>query len=196
MAPRAEHGFAASAALFVFDADLRILCWNPGLEELTGVPAEEAIGRACWEVVGGHDDRGNLVCHDGCSRARMVREGRCLPAAELHARTADGGRRRLSFETITASSEDGPLYLHVVRDAPAPSEAQARPVPPGPAPRLTPRQREVLGLLAAGVPVKVVAGRLGLRETTVRNHIRLLLVALGAHSQLEAVARGRDYGLV
>ena len=33
-------------------------------------------------------------------------------------------------------------------------------------------------------------------ETTVRNHIRLLHLALGAHSQLEAVARARAFGLV
>src|SRR5690606_33887027 len=140
------------------------------------------------------DDHGNLVCHAGCARARMVREGRCVPTAELHVRTA-GGRRRLAFETITAPSERGPLYLHVVRDAPAPAET-APAVPPGPPPRLTPRQREILGLLAEGLPVKLVAKQLGLRETTVRNHVRLLLGALGAHSQLEAVARGRAYGLV
>ena len=33
-------------------------------------------------------------------------------------------------------------------------------------------------------------------ETTVRNHIRLLFLAPGAHSQLEAVARARSCGLV
>ena len=186
------NGFASGAAIFVFDKSLRVLCWNKGMEALTGIPAAETIGRPCWEVVGGHDDRGNLLCHDGCSRARMVREGRCVTATAMHARTADG-RRRLSFETITAPSEDGPLFLHVVHDAPEPA---SRPAPPGPAPRLTPRQREVLGLLGEGVPVKTVARRLGLKETTVRNHIRMLLTALDAHSQLEAVARGRAHGLI
>jgi DNA-binding NarL/FixJ family response regulator len=56
---------------------------------------------------------------------------------------------------------------------------------------LTPRQQEVLGLLADGAPAKVIAARLGLAEHTVRNHIRAILIALGSHSQLEAVAKAR-----
>jgi DNA-binding NarL/FixJ family response regulator len=63
-------------------------------------------------------------------------------------------------------------------------------------PRLTPRQHEILGLLAEGKAVKKIARLLGLTETTVRNHVRLLLLALGAHSQLEAVARARAHGLL
>ena len=61
---------------------------------------------------------------------------------------------------------------------------------------LTSRQRQVLGLLADGVPAKVVAARLGLAEATVRNHIRAILAALDAHSQLEAVARARRLQLI
>jgi len=56
---------------------------------------------------------------------------------------------------------------------------------------LTARQQEVLQLLAEGVPAKVIATRLGVVEATVRNHIRAILVALGAHSQLEAIANAR-----
>ncbi len=135
-------GFSSAAAIFVFDDDLRIVCWNDGAERLTGIPADEAVGRPCWEVIAAHDDRGDLVCHQSCSRARLVREGRCVPAAALHVRTGAGrsqaGRRRLSVETISARSESGPLFLHVMRDAPAPPRddlAEAR-LPP---PRLTPR---------------------------------------------------------
>jgi DNA-binding NarL/FixJ family response regulator len=51
-------------------------------------------------------------------------------------------------------------------------------------------------LLGQGVPVKSVAARLGIRETTARNHVRAVLVELGAHSQLEAVATGRRLGLL
>ena len=106
------------AALLGFDEDLRVLCWNDAAEALTGIRADEAVGRPCWDVIAGHDDQGGVVCHSGCSRARLVREGRCVPAAELHAQSLDG-RRRISLETIAAQSEGGPLYLHVRRDAPA-----------------------------------------------------------------------------
>jgi PAS domain S-box-containing protein len=186
------NGFASQAALMVFDDDLQILCWNEGAETLTGIPAEEAVGRPCWAVIAGRDDEGGTVCHKGCSRARIVREGRCLPAEVLHARTATG-RRRISLETIAAEAEEGTLFLHVMRDAPEPVQPEK---PCGPAPQLTPRQHEILERLAMGEPPKLVARDLGLMETTVRNHIRLLHLALGAHSQLEAVARARAFGLI
>lgn len=186
------NGFASQAALMVFDDDLRVLCWNNGAEALTGIPAEEAVGRPCWEVIAGRDDEGGTVCHSGCSRARIVREGRCLPPEVLHARTGTG-RKRISLETIAAQAEDGTLFIHVMRDAPPPQETVEA---PGPVPQLTPRQQQILELLAQGQPPKTIARGLGLMETTVRNHIRLLHLALGAHSQLEAVARARAFGLI
>jgi PAS domain S-box-containing protein len=97
----AVNGFASDAAIMVFGDDLRIVCWNDGAEKLTGIPAAEAVGRPCWQVVAGHDDRGDLTCHQACSRARLVREGRTVGSALIHARTPTG-RRRLSFETVTA----------------------------------------------------------------------------------------------
>ena len=61
---------------------------------------------------------------------------------------------------------------------------------------LSPRQVEVLQLLSEGVRAQAIALRLGLSETTVRNHIRTILRKLGCHSQLEAVAVARRYRLV
>lgn len=74
----------------------------------------------------------------------------------------------------------------------APSEGQGT----GPSRDLSVRQREVLELLAEGVPAREIAVRLGLAETTVRNHIRCLLRKLGCHSQLEAVATAYRLGLL
>jgi len=64
------------------------------------------------------------------------------------------------------------------------------------APVLTPRQAEVLALLAGGRSAREIGRELYLSQATVRNHIRALLVALGAHSQLEALARAREVGLL
>jgi DNA-binding CsgD family transcriptional regulator len=61
---------------------------------------------------------------------------------------------------------------------------------------LSPRQREVLALLADGVQARDIGVRLGLSEATVRNHIRGVLRRLGCHSQLQAVARARELHLV
>ena len=64
------------------------------------------------------------------------------------------------------------------------------------APRLSPRQRQVLALLADGVGARGIAVRLGVSEPTARNHISGVLHRLGTHSQLEAVAAARRLGLL
>jgi PAS domain S-box-containing protein len=56
---------------------------------------------------------------------------------------------------------------------------------------LTPRQAEVLRLLEQGRSTKQIAQELHLSTETVKNHVRLLLRALGVNSRLEAVAAAR-----
>ena len=53
---------------------------------------------------------------------------------------------------------------------------------------LTPRQAEVLDLLERGRTTRQIAAELHLSIDTVRNHVRHILSAVGAHSRLEAVA--------
>jgi PAS domain S-box-containing protein len=53
---------------------------------------------------------------------------------------------------------------------------------------LTPRQAEVLDLLERGRTTRQIAADLHLSVETVRNHVRHILSAVGAHSRLEAVA--------
>jgi DNA-binding NarL/FixJ family response regulator len=47
-----------------------------------------------------------------------------------------------------------------------------------------------------GSPPKVIATRLGVAEATIRTHIRAILLELGTHSQLEAIAKARRLHLV
>ena len=61
---------------------------------------------------------------------------------------------------------------------------------------LTPRQQEVLRLLAEGLETSEIAQRLGVAEETARNHIRALLQATGAHSRLEVVVTALRLGIV
>jgi PAS domain S-box-containing protein len=68
--------------------------------------------------------------------------------------------------------------------------------PLGNHPHLTPRQSEVLRLLERGHSTDQIAHELHLSLETVRNHVRGLLRALGAHSRLEAVAMARREHLV
>jgi DNA-binding NarL/FixJ family response regulator len=61
---------------------------------------------------------------------------------------------------------------------------------------LSPRQRQVLTLLACGLRPAEIARRLGLSLPTVRNHVAAVLRRLDSHSQLEAVAIARRRGLI
>lgn len=64
------------------------------------------------------------------------------------------------------------------------------------APQLTLRQLEVLKLISYGKSAKVITLELGLSESTIRGHIRSILRAFGAHSQLEALAKARKLGFL
>jgi DNA-binding NarL/FixJ family response regulator len=62
--------------------------------------------------------------------------------------------------------------------------------------RLTPRESDVLRLLAAGLDNRAIAARLGIGYVTARSHLRNLSSKLGAHSKLEILARAVELGLI
>jgi DNA-binding NarL/FixJ family response regulator len=62
--------------------------------------------------------------------------------------------------------------------------------------RLTPRETDVLRLLAAGLDNRAIAARLGIGYVTARSHLRNLSSKLGAHSKLEILARAVELGLI
>jgi PAS domain S-box-containing protein len=62
--------------------------------------------------------------------------------------------------------------------------------------QLTPRQTEVLRLLARGCSTEQLADELGVAVETARNHVRGVLRRLGVHSRLEAVIRAYRDGLI
>jgi PAS domain S-box-containing protein len=62
--------------------------------------------------------------------------------------------------------------------------------------RLTPREREILQLLADGLDGRGVADRLYISPRTQRNHMANILGKLGVHSQLQAVVFALRHGIV
>lgn len=63
-------------------------------------------------------------------------------------------------------------------------------------PALTPRELEILAMLAEGLPNKLIASQLGISDHTVKTHIEALFDKLGASTRAEAVARGVRQGLL
>jgi DNA-binding NarL/FixJ family response regulator len=64
-----------------------------------------------------------------------------------------------------------------------------------PFPELSDREREVLDLIAAGLPNTAIASRLFLSEKTIRNNITSIFAKLGVRDRAEAVVRAREAGL-
>ena len=61
---------------------------------------------------------------------------------------------------------------------------------------LTPREKEVLRLMAEGISSREIAKKLGISYTTVRTHIRSLGSKLSVHSKLEAIVKARELALI
>ena len=61
---------------------------------------------------------------------------------------------------------------------------------------LSPREREVLGRLAAGMSNKEIATSLGISEYTVKNHVRNILGKMCVRTRGQAVAKAASLGLL
>ena len=62
--------------------------------------------------------------------------------------------------------------------------------------RLTPRELEVLELLAQGLPNKAIAARLRISDQTVKFHVSTVCGKLGASNRTDAVRRAVRRGLI
>jgi len=65
---------------------------------------------------------------------------------------------------------------------------------PNPIDTLTPRETEILGLLAEGQSNKVIARNLGISDGTVKLHVKAILRKLEVHSRVEAAVMAVEHG--
>lgn len=203
-------GVRTADAVFVVSPDHRIVHWDARAESLTGLMAEEVLGRSSHEVLRGECEGGGSFCAHECSVMRLARAGQPVPSYDMCISTRWGRKRWVSVSVLCVDSEEGPYLVHLLRDSQMTHETlemarglitlYSRESPSAPDPRdvpvLTPRQLEVLKLLAEGRSAREIGQRLYLSEATIRNHVRSLLQSLGAHSQLEALAMARKLGLL
>lgn len=108
---------------------------------------------------------------------------------EVDVLTLDGSRRRaqISSVLIEGGDECHAIFGIAVAGPARPARSSVH---------LTPRQNEVLHELGRGASTDQMAASLHLSRETVRNHVRHILRALGAHSRLEAVAIAHQEGLL
>lgn len=112
------------------------------------------------------------------------------------------GARGLSLRDVDATALSavviavarGVLALDPRLDGLLATSRGGAPLPPGDG--LTPRELEVVRLLAEGLPNKAIARRLGISDHTVKFHINAILGKLGAQSRTEAVTCAIRLGLI
>ncbi len=85
-----------------------------------------------------------------------------------------------------ASAGGAPMSPHVARSV---VNHLAKLTKPGPNVSLSPRERELLGLMVKGLTAKEIAGRLGVSIHTTDSHTRHLFSKLNVHNRSSAVAR-------
>ena len=126
--------------------------------------------------------------------AVLADEGQAAEALRAGARGVvlrDAGAARLAA-AVRALAEG----LMVLDTAAAESVLRPRPAAPATIEHLTPREQEVLQLLAQGLSNKLIAARLGISDHTVKFHVNAILGKLGAQSRTEAIAQAARLGLV
>jgi len=104
--------------------------------------------------------------------------------------------READAETIAAAATAAanglsvmhPEYVNTLALVNPRSEADVEP--------LTAREREVLQLLAEGLPNKIIAARLKITDHTVKFHVNAIMTKLGVQSRTEAVVRATRLGLI
>ncbi len=196
-------------AVFVTDRRNRIVFWNDAARRLLGFSEEEASGADCDELLSGCDAYGNRYCSDTCPVMRMANRGELVRNFGLTLRTKERNHvtTTVSLLQLRGESPDEYFLLHLVRPASAAPENEPHPTaaaepdaPPRPrlvsahdsadvrAQKLTAREIEVLGMLAAGRTTPEIAERLHIAQLTARSHIQNILQKLEVHSKAEAVA--------
>jgi DNA-binding CsgD family transcriptional regulator len=161
------------------EAERLRLAWTLGHE--APPPADDMV-RAWRAAVEGFDRLGHIF-EAARSRARL--------AAALHAAGSDAESRLVADAAREVAGRLRARPLLVELDAVLP-----HPAPRGAAVELTPRELEVLALVARGLSNGQIGKQLYISTKTVSVHVSNLLAKLGASGRTEAAAIARDKALL
>ncbi len=193
---------------FATDGKGKLLGINGPAEALLGYESSSVRGRRCREVFAGRDLFNNLFCLERCALRDMVARGEPVNPFEMRLRVASGMMLEATMSVVAVSASDGgrDAMLHLLRpvqrlaekigreagqlaDRDAKAPANNRLVPVGARSRgLTPREHEILAVLASGKSCHDIARATGISLVTVRNHLKRIFPKLQVHSQAEAVS--------
>ena len=212
-APLAGDVVALFAALenspepvFATDRRNRIVFWNRSAERLLGYSEEEALGASCAAMMEGSDVHGNRYCSESCPVTQMAFRGEPVRHFGLTLQGKGGSSvvADVSILNVGSGPPDRFFLAHIIQPQVSDGRGSKDPEEPAVPPRsmlsvvrespdararkLTAREVEVLGMLAAGRTTPEISDRLHISHLTARNHIQNILDKLELHSKAEAVA--------
>ena len=114
-----------------------------------------------------------------------------MPAAQGR-RKPRGNRAELIRSILAVASGQAVYGAPVARRIAALFGPGGAARPASPFPDLTPRERQVLGLLADGARNSEIARELGMTDKTVRNHVSAILMKLQVTDRTAAAIKARD----
>jgi PAS domain S-box-containing protein len=179
-------------AVIATDADGLVTTWNARAETVYGWTREEAIGRHIGELTvpqEGLRTAQEIIAAiqsgeswQGSFRVRR-KDGSLFTAYVKNSPILDGDGRLIGIVGCSIEIAD-PDLASAVRSLISDGNHGS---PHRRTRTLSPREREVLGLLARGLTGEQIAQRLVLSPETVRTHIRNAREKLGASTRVEAV---------
>ncbi len=212
----------ASCGAYVVSLDQTIVFWSRNAEQILGHNPRDVQGRRCYEIVIGQSP-GALTaeCLGGCPSVRYLRAGLVPTPTRLSMLCANGEHKWVTVNpmVVTGVFRDAPLLVHLFDDKMDTSASVstfdyvrqdlesigadvvsqhpgASGTTPEVKPVLTPRELEVLRLVALGWETPRIAAELGISHHTVRNHVRNFRQKLGATTKLDAVVAGMRLGIL
>ena len=209
---------STSDAAFASDHFGRIAVWNKTAEQYFGLSANEALGRPCHAIIQGSDECGT-VCSNNCSTLQAMRGRRTVGNFDVRVHTPNGSNWcNVSVLIANRDKSAHQLALHIVRPIDVrkrlemmfqafvrnelsldPSNIATLAQSSRSAvldANLSLRERDVLKLLAKGVPTKAIAAQFQISPSTVNNHVQHALRKLNAHNRLDAIRRAEASGLI
>jgi two-component system, NarL family, nitrate/nitrite response regulator NarL len=190
----AEDPLARSGLAMLLAGDPRLVVIEQlaARDDLAGAPADVGVwdlgaGTAGSDLAGGLGAGVPVICllPDGDRASELISRG----ARGLLPRDVDGARLRAAAFAVAEG-------LLVFDDAFAGEVLERGGTPLVTAENLTPRELEVLELVAEGLSNKLIAVRLGISEHTAKFHVNAILTKLGVQSRTEAVVRAARLGLL